>query len=148
MTSTDLLPSRPGHAPHITRMYDSLRIKVRRLGLWLTLMGSLLAIQLLFAEPMPEDEAGVCKVAALFSLLMFLFLDDWMLAALLTFMACYLGWQSLTSGVLSAGITIVAVGISPVIAFLTAASLNAPTCCACMPDWSSDAPFPCRRCHC
>lgn len=148
MTFTNLLPSRPGHAPHITRTYDSLRIKVRRLGLWLTLMGSLIAIQLLFAEPMPEDEAGGCKVAALFSLLMFLFLDDWMLAALLTFMACYLGWQSSTSGVLSVGITIVALGISPVIAFLTAVSLNAPTCCGCMPDWSSDAPFPRRRCHC
>lgn len=148
LTFTDLPPNRPDHGLDITRIYDGLRIKGRRLGLWLTLMGSLLAIQLFFAEPMPEDEAGVCKVAALFSLLMFLFLDDWMLAALLAFMACYLGWQSLTSGVLSAGIAIVAVGISPVIAFLTAVSLSAPTCCGCMPDWSSDGPFPRRRCHC
>lgn len=40
MTLTDLFLRRLGHAPHITRMFDRLRIKVRRLGLWLTLMGS------------------------------------------------------------------------------------------------------------
>lgn len=128
--------------------WDSIHAMTMRLALWLMLMGSLLALELSTAESIPADEACAYNVAALFSLLMFLFLTDWKLAALLTFVACFLGWHSMTPEGLTTGAAIVVIGISPVLAYAATVFLDIPACCGCPPDWSSDAPFPPRRCHC
>jgi hypothetical protein len=126
----------------------SVHVMAMRLALWLVLMGSLLAAELSSTGLPPADEAFAYYVSALFSLLMFLSLADWKLAALLTFMACFLGWQSVASERLTAGAAILALGISPVLAYATAIFLDVPTCCGCPPDWSSDEPSPRRRCRC
>lgn len=132
----------------ITKSRDRLRARYMRLALWSMLMGSLLVVELLSIESVSAYDACAYKVAALLSMLMFLFLADWALAVLLTFIACFLGWHSVMSDGLTAGAAIVVVGISPVVAAAFAVLGDVRSCCECPPDWSSEEDFPRRRCHC
>lgn len=87
----------------------------------LALFSILFALELSHAGPPQADDALAYKTSALFSLLLFLFLPDWMLTTLLAALVCYMGWHALTS-TFTAGAAMVVTDISPVLALLFACS--------------------------
>lgn len=107
---------------------------------WLALFGSLFALELAQVGRPDAGDALAYKAAALFSLLMFLFLPTWMLAALLTTSAGFLGWHALASTALAGGAAMVVIGISPVLAFLFI-YLQASAPCQRPPSWMAEDSF-------
>lgn len=116
--------------------------KLTRILAWLALFSILFALELSHAGPPHADDALAYKTSALFSLLLFLFLPDWMLTTLLAALACFMGWHALTSAALTAGAAMVVIGISPVLALLFACSAQ-PQAAGRRnrPNWLAEDPF-------
>lgn len=118
------------------------RPKLTRILAWLALFSILFALELAHAGPPQADDALAYKTSALFSLLLFLFLPDWMLTTLLAALACYMGWHALTSTALTAGAAMVVIGISPVLAFVFACFAQPPAAGRRgRPNWLAEDPF-------
>jgi hypothetical protein len=116
--------------------------KLTRILAWLALFSILFALELSHAGPPQADDARAYKTSALVSLMLFLFLPDWMLTTLLAALACYMVWHALTSNSLTAGAAMVVIGISPVLALLFACSTQSQAAGRRnRPNWLAEDPF-------
>jgi hypothetical protein len=116
--------------------------KLIRLIEWAALFGGLFGLEFVLVGAPSADDLLAYQAAALCSLLMFLFMPAWMLAALLATMGCFIVCAAVTSADMTAGAALVVIGISPALAFLATWLDEQQTCGRRRrPNWFAKNPF-------